>query len=64
MPRPDLKGLSVARVITTPLTGDIDMRSDSDKLKVFADVMSPYLKIRNETRTAAAGKGKTVSVPK
>ena len=33
-----------------------------DKLKVFADVMSPYLKIKNETRTVAAGKGKTVAV--
>lgn len=33
-----------------------------DKLRVFADVMSPYLKIRNETRTTAAGKGKTVGV--
>lgn len=33
-----------------------------DKAKVFADVMSPYLKVRNETRTVAAGKGKTISV--
>lgn len=33
-----------------------------EKAKVFADVMSPYLKVRNETRTAAAGKGKTISV--
>ncbi|RYZ64268.1 MAG: D-alanyl-D-alanine carboxypeptidase/D-alanyl-D-alanine-endopeptidase, partial [Proteobacteria bacterium] len=33
-----------------------------DPLKVFADVMSPYLKVRNNSRTAAAGKGKTVSV--
>jgi D-alanyl-D-alanine carboxypeptidase/D-alanyl-D-alanine-endopeptidase (penicillin-binding protein 4) len=33
-----------------------------DKLRVFADVSSPYLKVRNETRTAAAGKGKNVGV--
>ena len=33
-----------------------------DKLKVFADVASPYLKVRNETRTAAAGKGKNIAI--
>ena len=33
-----------------------------DKLKVFPDVMSPYFKVRNETRTTSAGKGKNVSV--
>jgi D-alanyl-D-alanine carboxypeptidase/D-alanyl-D-alanine-endopeptidase (penicillin-binding protein 4) len=33
-----------------------------DKAKVFADVMSPYLKVRNETRTVAAGKGKSISI--
>lgn len=33
-----------------------------DPLKVFADVMSPYLKVKNNSRTAAAGKGKAISV--
>ena len=33
-----------------------------DKLKVFADVASPYIKVRNESRTVAAGRGKTVAV--
>lgn len=33
-----------------------------EKLKVFADVMSPYIKVRNETKTVATGRGKTVSV--
>jgi D-alanyl-D-alanine carboxypeptidase/D-alanyl-D-alanine-endopeptidase (penicillin-binding protein 4) len=33
-----------------------------DKAKVFVDVMSPYLKVKNETRTTAAGKGKSISV--
>jgi D-alanyl-D-alanine carboxypeptidase/D-alanyl-D-alanine-endopeptidase (penicillin-binding protein 4) len=33
-----------------------------DKLKVFADVMSPYLKVKNETRTVAVGRGKNLSV--
>jgi D-alanyl-D-alanine carboxypeptidase/D-alanyl-D-alanine-endopeptidase (penicillin-binding protein 4) len=33
-----------------------------DKLKVFADVASPYIKVKNETKTVAAGKGKTVTI--
>ncbi len=33
-----------------------------DKLKVFADVMTPYLKVRNETKTVPSGRGKTVAV--
>ena len=33
-----------------------------DKARVFADVMSPFLKVRNETRTSAGGKGKSISV--
>lgn len=33
-----------------------------DKLKVFVDVMSPYIKVRNETKTVVAGRGQTVSV--
>ncbi len=33
-----------------------------EPLKVFADVMSPYLKVRNNSKTVGAGKGKTVSV--
>lgn len=33
-----------------------------DKLKVFADVASPYIKLINETKTVAAGKGKTVDI--
>ena len=33
-----------------------------DKARVFADVMSPYLKVRNETHTTGAGKGKSISV--
>ncbi len=33
-----------------------------DPLKVFADVMSPYLKVKNNSHTTAPGKGKTVSV--
>lgn len=33
-----------------------------DKLRVVADVPSPYLKVRNETKTVAAGRGKNVSV--
>lgn len=33
-----------------------------EPLKVFADVMSPYLKVKNQSRTVASGKGKTLSV--
>lgn len=33
-----------------------------EPLKVFADVMTPYLKVVNNSRTAASGKGKTLSV--
>ena len=33
-----------------------------EPLKVFADVMSPYLKVKNNSKTTAAGKGKTLSV--
>lgn len=33
-----------------------------DRLKVFADVASPYLKVKNETKTVGAGKGITVEV--
>lgn len=31
-------------------------------LKVYVDITSPYLKVRNETKTAAAGRGRNVSV--
>lgn len=33
-----------------------------DQLKVFVDVNSPYVKLRNETKTVAAGRGKNLSV--
>jgi D-alanyl-D-alanine carboxypeptidase/D-alanyl-D-alanine-endopeptidase (penicillin-binding protein 4) len=33
-----------------------------DKLKVFVDISSPYIKLKNETRTAVAGHGKTIEV--
>ncbi len=33
-----------------------------DKARVFADVSSPYIKVRNETKTAGKGKGKTISI--
>jgi len=33
-----------------------------DKLKVFVDVNSPYIKLRNETKTVAVGRGKNLSV--
>lgn len=33
-----------------------------DKLQIFADVPSPYIKVINKTRTAGAGRGSTVSI--
>lgn len=33
-----------------------------DPAKVFADVQSPFLKVVNNTKTAAAGRGKTIAV--
>ncbi len=33
-----------------------------DPLKVFLDPMSPYLKLRNETQTVAAGRGQDIAV--
>jgi D-alanyl-D-alanine carboxypeptidase/D-alanyl-D-alanine-endopeptidase (penicillin-binding protein 4) len=33
-----------------------------DKAKVFADVMTPYIKVRNEAKTVAAGRGKTIAI--
>ncbi|MES2856506.1 MAG: D-alanyl-D-alanine carboxypeptidase/D-alanyl-D-alanine-endopeptidase [Bdellovibrionota bacterium] len=33
-----------------------------DPLQVNPDVMTPYFKLKNETRTAAAGRGKTVTI--
>ncbi len=33
-----------------------------EKAKVVADVMSPFVKVKNETKTTGAGKGKSISV--
>jgi len=33
-----------------------------DKLKVHVDVASPYIKVRNDSRTVAAGRGRNVTV--
>jgi D-alanyl-D-alanine carboxypeptidase/D-alanyl-D-alanine-endopeptidase (penicillin-binding protein 4) len=33
-----------------------------DKLKVFIDISSPYIKLRNQSKTAAAGHGKKLTV--
>lgn len=33
-----------------------------DSLKVHVDIASPYIKVKNETRTVAAGRGRNVSV--
>lgn len=33
-----------------------------EKLKVVADISSPYLKVRNNTKTVAAGRGRNISV--
>lgn len=33
-----------------------------EKAKVFVDVLSPYVKVRNETKTVAAGRGQTIGV--
>lgn len=33
-----------------------------EKAKVFADVMTPYIKLKNETKTVAAGRGKNITI--